>query len=190
MFASWKESYDKPRQCIKKQRHHFADKGSYSQSYGISSGYVQMWEFDHKEVRVLKNWCFQTVMLEKTLESSLDSKEIKLVNPKGNQHWTLIRRTDAKAEAPVLWPPDAESWLIWKWRWERLRAGGEGDDRGWDGWMASWIQWIWVWANSGKWWGTGRSGIVGICSPWGHKELDTTWRLNNSNSWFMLYSRN
>ena len=109
MFASWKESYDKPRQCIKKQRHHFADKGSYSQSYGISSGYVQMWEFDHKEVRVLKNWCFQTVMLEKTLESSLDSKEIKLVNPKGNQPWTLIRRTDAKAEAPVLWPPDMKS---------------------------------------------------------------------------------
>ena len=85
MFASWKESYDKPRQCIKKQRHHFADKGSYSQSYGLSSGYVPMWELDHKEVRVQKNWCFQTVMLEKTLESFLESKVIKPVYPKGDK---------------------------------------------------------------------------------------------------------
>ena len=101
--CSWKKSYDKRRQHIKKQRHPFADKGPYSQSCSFSSSHVQMWELDHKEGWVPKNWCFQTVVLEKTLKSPLDSK-IKPVNPKGNQPWTLIRRIDA--EAPILWPPD------------------------------------------------------------------------------------
>ena len=112
MIASWQESYDKPKQCIKKQRHHFANKGLYSQGYGISSSQVWMWELDHKEGRVPKNWWFWTVVLEKTLESSLDSKEIKSVNSKGNQHWILIRRTEA--EAPTLWLPDVKSWLLGK----------------------------------------------------------------------------
>ena len=82
------------------------------------------------------------MVLEKTLESPLDSKEIKPVNPKGNQPWIFIGRTNAEAEAPVLWPPDAKSWLHWKspWRWERLRAGGEGGDRGYDGWVVGWYQ--------------------------------------------------
>ena len=120
-----KKSDDKPRQHIKKQRHHFVDKGLYSQSYGFSSSQVQMWELDHKEGRVPRNWCLWTVVLEKTLESPLDCKEIQLVHPKGNQSWIFIGRTDAEAETPILWPPDAKSWLIWKdpdagndWRWE------------------------------------------------------------------------
>ena len=99
-MASWKESYDKPMQCVKKQRWHFADKGLYSQSHGFSSNHVRMWELDQKEDRMLKNWYFQTVVLDKTIESPLDSQEIKPVSPKGNQPWILLGRTDA--EAPVL----------------------------------------------------------------------------------------
>ena len=103
------------RQCIKKQRYYFADKGPYSQSYGFSSSHVPMWELDHKEVWVPKNWCFWTVVLEKTLGSPLGSKEIKPVNPKGNQLWIFIGRTDAEAEAPILWLPDVKSWLTGKY---------------------------------------------------------------------------
>ena len=114
-LAPWKKSYDKPRQHIKKQRHHFADKGSFSQSYGFSSSHVWMWALDSKESWVLKNWCFWTVVLEKTLESPVDCKEVKLVNPKGNQLWIFIgRMTDAEAAAPVLWPPGMKSRLIRK----------------------------------------------------------------------------
>ena len=102
----------------KKQRHYFADRGPYSQSYVISSSHVQMWELDHKEGWVLKNWSFQIMVLEKTLffslESPLDCKGIKLVNPKGNQPWTFIARTVVEAEAPILWPPDSKSQLTGK----------------------------------------------------------------------------
>ena len=134
---------DEPRQHIKKQRHYFANKGLYGQSYGFSSSHVQMWELDHKEGWAPKNWCFWTVVLEKTLESPLDSREIKPVNPKGNQPWIFTGRTDAEAEAPILWPPDAKSWLTAKDpnAEKRLRAGGEGSDRQWDVWMASPTQW-------------------------------------------------
>ena len=111
MFALWKKNYDKLGQCIKKQKHHFADKGPYGQIYGLSSSHVWMWELDHKEGWALKNWYFQMVVLKKTLESLLNSKEIKTVNPKENQPWIFIGRTDAEAEAPILWPPDAKSWL-------------------------------------------------------------------------------
>ena len=121
----WKKIYDKPRQHIKKQRHCFANKGPYSQSYGFSLSHVWMWELDHKESWELKNWCFWTVLLEKTLESPLDCKEMEPVHPKGDQSWVFIGRTDVEAETPILWPPDAKSWLIWKdpdagkdWRWE------------------------------------------------------------------------
>ena len=96
----------------KKRRHYFANKGPYNQSYGFSSSHLQIWELDHKEGWVPKNWCFGTVVLEKTLESPLDCKEIKPVNPKGNQSWIFTGRTDAEAEAPILWPPDGKSWLI------------------------------------------------------------------------------
>ena len=109
MLVPWKYSFVKPRQCIKKQRHYFADKSAYSQSYGFSSSHVQMWELDHKDSWAPKNWCFWTVVLEKTLESPLDGKEIKPVSAKGNQPWIFTGKTDATAEAPVLWPPDAKS---------------------------------------------------------------------------------
>ena len=114
MLASWKINYDQPRQHIKKQRHYFANKGPSSQSYGISSSHVWMWELDNKESWVLKNWCFWTVVLEKALESPLDCKEIKPVNPTGDQSWIAIGRTDAKAKTPILWPPDVKNWVIWK----------------------------------------------------------------------------
>ena len=114
MLAPWKKSYDKPRQHIKKQRHHFASKGPSARSYGFSSSHIWMWELNSKQDWTLKNWCFWTVVLEKTLESPLDRKEIKSVNPKGNQPWVFIGRTDAEAEAPILWPPDVKGWLIGK----------------------------------------------------------------------------
>ena len=104
------KSYDEPRKYIKKQRCHFADKGSYSQSYGFSSSHVRMWELNHKEGWALKNWCFWTVVWKNTLESPLDSKEIKPVNSKENQPWIFTGRNDA--EAPILWPPDVNSQLI------------------------------------------------------------------------------
>ena len=137
-----------------------------------------MWELDCEESWAPKNWCFWAVVLEKTLESPLDCKEIQWVHSKGDQSWVLFGRTDVEAETPILWPPDAKSWLIWKrfWCWERLRAGGEGDNRGWDGWMASPTQWTWVWVNSGSWWWTGRPGMLQFM---GFKESDTTERLNN-----------
>ena len=117
-----------------------------------------IWELDHKESCTPKNWYFWTVLLEKTLESPLDSK-IKAVNPKGNQSWIFIGRTDAEAVTPILWPHDAKNWP-WKrpWFWERLKAR-EGDDRGWDGWMASPTWWTWVWASSRSWWWTGKPSV-------------------------------
>ena len=132
MLAPWKECYDKPRQWIKKQRHHFTDKGLFSQGSGFFSSHVWMWELEHKEGCTLKNWCFQNVVLEKTIESPLDCKEIKPVNPTGNQSWIFIGKADAQAEALILWPPDVKSWL-WKnpdarkdWRqkgkrWQKIR---------------------------------------------------------------------
>ena len=122
-----KEIYDQPRQHIKKQRHYFANKGLSGQGYGFSSGHVWMWELDCDESWAPKNWCFWIMVLEKTLESPLDCKEIQPVHPKGDQSWVFIGRTDAEAEAPVLWPPDAKSWLIGKdpdagrdWRQEEM----------------------------------------------------------------------
>ena len=112
-LVPWNENYDKPRQCVKKQRHHFADKGPYSQSYGFSSSHVWIWDLDHKKHWALKNWCFRTMVLEKALEHLLDSK-IQPVNPKGNQPWILIGRIDADAEFQMLWPPDAKNQLTGK----------------------------------------------------------------------------
>ena len=103
MLVLLKKIYDKPRQHIKEQRHHFADKGLSNQSYGFSSSHVQIWELDHKECWSSKNWCFWTVVLEKILESPLDCKETKPVNPKGNQPWILNERTDAEVETLVTW---------------------------------------------------------------------------------------
>ena len=159
MITPWEKNYDQPRQHIKKQRHYFANKGISSQSYGFSSSHVWMWELDYKESWALKNCCFWTVVLEKTLESPLDSKEIQPAHPKGNQSLMFIWRTDTEAETPILWTPDWRThWFEQPWCWERLQVGGEGGRRGWDGWMASQTRWTWVWVNSGSWWWTGRPG--------------------------------
>ena len=148
-----------PRQHIKKQRHHFADRSLYNQSYGFSSSHVQMWELDRKEGWVLKNWCFWTVVLEKTFESPLDSKAIKPVHPKGNQSWIFIGSADAEAEAPMWRCEEPTHWKI-PWCWKRLKTGGEGDDIGWNGWVTSLTQWIWVCASSRRWWRTGKPGVL------------------------------
>ena len=136
-FAPWKKSYDKSRQHIKKQRHHFADKGSYCQSYVFSSRHVWMWELYHKEGWVLKKWCFWSVVLENTLESPLEWKKIQPVNPRGNQSSIFSWRIDVEAEGPILWPPDVKNWLIGKdsdagkdWRQEE-KGSTEDDIVGW-----------------------------------------------------------
>ena len=147
--------------CTKKQIYHFADKGPYSQSYGFPSSHVWMWELDYKESWALKNWCFWTVVLEKTLES---------LGLQGDPPSPLWRRS----VLGVHWKDWCWSWrsntlATWceelthlkrPWCWERLKVGGEGDNRGWDGWMASLTQWTWVWVNSGSWWSTGKPGVL------------------------------
>ena len=171
--SSWKKSYEKPKQHIKKQRHYFADKGLSSQSYGFSTSYVWMWELEHEENWALKNWCFWTVMLEKSLESPLDCKEIKPVNPKQNQPWIFIERTDSKV--PIFWPPYAKT-VIGKdhdagkvWRQEKGMTEVE---------MVGWHHWL----NGHEFEqaqgvGDGQGSLV-CCSPWGHKQADMTERLN------------
>ena len=147
---------------IRMKRHHFADKGPSRQSCGFSSSHVQMWDLDHKEGWVPKNRCFWTVVLEKTLESPLDCKEIKPVNSKGNQAWTFIGRTDAEAEDPntlVTWCQEPTHWKR-PWCWERLKAGGEGDNWVRDDWMASWTGWTWIWASSRRCWRTRKPGVL------------------------------
>ena len=175
----WKESYDQPRQHIKKQRHYFVNKGPSSQGYGFSSSHVWMWKLEYKESWVQKNWCFWIVVLEKTLESPLDCKEIQPVHPKGDQSWVFIGRTDVEAETPVLWPPDAKSWLIGKdpdagkdWGQEEK---GMTEDK-----MVGWHHRL---CGHGFGWtlavGDGQGGLA-CCRSWGHKESDTTERLK----WF------
>ena len=124
-LAPWMKSYDQPRQHVKEQRHYFANKDLSSQSYGFSSSRAWMWELDYQESWAPKNCCFWTVILENTLESPLDCKEIQPVLPKGDQSQIFIGRTEAEAEAPILWPPDAKNWHFGKdpnagkdWRWE------------------------------------------------------------------------
>ena len=169
MLAPWKKSYGKPRQNIKNQRHHFAHKGLYSQSFVFSSSHPWMWALDHREGWMPEDWCFLTAVLEKTLESSLNSK-IKPVNPKGNQSWLFIHwRTDIDADAPILWPPDVENWLIGKdpdarkdWRPEEK---GTTEDE-----MVGRHHWI----NGHEFeqaLGIGdEHGSLMCCSPWCHKE--------------------
>ena len=160
-----------PRQHIKKQRHYFVNKGPSSQGYGFSSGHVWMWESDSKESRVQKNWCFWTVVLEKTLESPLDCKEIQPVHPKGNQSWVFTGRTDVEAETPIPWPPDAKWWLIWKdpdagKDWGQEEKGTTEDE------MFGWHHWL---NEHGFWWtlgvGVGQGGLA-CCGSWGRKESD------------------
>jgi len=162
---------------FKKQRHYFANKGPFSQSYGFSSSHVWMWELDHKESLVPKNWCFWAAVLEKTLGSPLDCKEIQLVYPKGNQSWIFIGRIDAEAETPILWPPDAKNWLICKdpgagkhWR-QGDKETTEGEIVGWHHWLNGHEpeQALAV--------GHGQLSLV-CCSPWCHKKSDVTEQLN------------
>ena len=153
MLTPWKESYDQTRHHIKKQRHYFVNNGPSSQGYGFSSGHVWMWELDYKESWVPKNCWFWTVVLEKTLESHLDCKEIQLVYHWKDLFWSWNSNTLAT------WCEELTH-LTRPWCWERLRAGGEGDDRGWDGWMASPTHWTWVWVDSRSWWWTMRLGVL------------------------------
>ena len=164
--------------CIlKKQRYYFANKGPSSQDYGFSCGYVWMWELDCEESWALKNWCFWTVVLEKTLESPLDCKEIQHVHPKGDQSWVFIGKTDADAETPILWLPHAKTWLIVKdpdaeRDWGQEKKGKTEDE------MAGWRQWLdaheFGW-TSGV--GYGQGGLV-CCDSLGCKQSDMTERLN------------
>ena len=173
MLALWKECYDQPRQHIQRQTHYFADKGPSSQSFVFSSSHVWMWELDYKESWMLKNWCFWTMVLEKTLESPLDCKEIQPVHPKVNQPWILIRRTDVEAETPILWPPIAKNCLIGKgpdagkyWRWEEK---GMTEDE-----IVGWHHWLNEHEFEHTPGDTKGQGSVVCCSPWGHKGSDRT----------------
>ena len=176
-LAPWKKSYDQPRQHIKKERYYFTNKVPSSQSYGFSSSHVWMWEVPYKESWALKYWCFWTVVFEKTLESPLDCMEIQPVHPKGDQSWVFIGRTDAEAETPILWPPDAKSWLIWKdpdagkdWRQEKKETT-ENEMGGWYHRLDE--------REFEKAPGVGDGqGNLACCSPWGRKELDTSEWLN------------
>ena len=160
-----------------KQRHYFANKGPSSQSYGFSSNHVRMWELDYKEGWAPRNWCFWTVVLEKTLESPLDSKESQPVHPKGNQSWIFMGRTEAEAETPILWPPDAKSWLIGKdpdagKDWGQEEKGMTEDE------MVKWHHWL---NGHGSGWTPGVSdgqGGLACCGSRGRKELDMTEWLN------------
>ena len=161
MLAPWKKSYDQTGQRIKKQRHYFANKDPSSQSYGFSSGHVWMWELNCKETWVLKNWCFWTVVLEKTLESPLDSKEIQqsvLKESVLNLHWKDWCWS-WNCSTLATWCEEPTHWKR-PWCWERLKVEGEGDDWGWDGWMTSLTHWTSVWVSSRRWWWTGRPGVL------------------------------
>ena len=175
--APWKKSYDQPRQLIKQQRHYFADKGLSSESYGFSSSHLWIWELDYKESWAPKNWCFWTVVLEKTLESPLDCKEIQLVHSEGDQPWDFFGRNDAKAETSVPSSPHAKSWLTGKDSnagrdWGQEEKGMTEDE------MAGWHHWLngrecgWTLGV-----GDGQGGLA-CCDSWGRKESDTTERLN------------
>ena len=176
MLAPWKKSYDQPRQILK-SGDIFCQQRSIQPSYGFSSGHVQMWELDHKESWALKNWCFWTVLLQKTLESPLDCKEIQPVHSEGDQPWDFFGRNNAKAETLVLWPPHAKSWLIGKdsdaerdWGQEEL---GTTEDE-----MATWHHWLnereFEWTPGVD---DGQGGLA-YCNSGGRKESDTTEVLN------------
>ena len=179
MPAPWKKSYDQTRQHIKKQRHHFANKGPSSQGYGFSSSHVWIWALDYKESWAQKNWCFWTVVLEKTLESPLDCKEIQLVHPKGNQSWIFLGRTDAEAEIQWFWPPNAKSQLIRKdsdtgKHWKQEEKGMSNDE------MVGWHQRPNGYEFEQALGESEGQGSLVYCSPWACKELDMTEWLNSN----------
>ena len=162
---------------ILKSRHCFANKGPSSQSYGLASSQVWMWELDYKENWAPKNWCFWTVVLEKTLESPLDCKEIQPVHSEGDQSWVFVGRTDAEAETPILWWPDVKNWLIWKdpdagKDWGQEEKGTTEDEK--VGWHHRLNGREFEWALGV---GDGQGGLV-CCSSWGRKESEMTEQLN------------
>ena len=180
----WKEIYDQPRQHIEKQRHNFVNKGLSSQGYDFSCGHVWMWELDYKENWAPKNSCFWTVVLEKTLECSLDERRsnqpiLKEISPEYSFE-RLMLKLKPQYFGHLMQRADS---LKRTWCWERLRAGGERDDRGWDGWMASPTQWTWVWVNSGSWWWTGRPGVLQFM---GSQRIRHNWATEQTNwtVWF------
>ena len=178
MLTPWKKSYDQPRQHIQKQRYYFANKGPSSQGYGFSCGHVWMWELDCEEGWAPKNWCFWTVVLEKTLDSPFDYKEIQPVHSKGDQSWVFIGRGDVEAETPILWPPHEKSWLTGKdsdaWRDCGQEEKGTTENE---------IVWWHYWINGHEFgWTLGVGDVQGglVCyGPWGCKESDMTEWLNN-----------
>ena len=179
-----KKSYGQPRQHITKQRHYFVNKGLSSQSYGFSSSHVWMWELDYNESWVPKNWCFWIVVLEKTLESPLDCKEIQPVHPKGNQSWLFIGRTDTEAEAPILLSPDVKNWLLGKdpaagkdWRWEE-KGMTEDEMVGWHHWLSGDEFEQTLGDSEGQ-------GSLACCSPWGCKESDMIEQWSNKQLLFI-----
>ena len=151
----------KPRQHIKRQRHYFANNGPSSQDYGFSSSHIWMWELDYKESWVPKNWCFWTVVLEKTLGSPLDCKKIQLVHPKGDQSWCSLKGLMLKLKLQcfghLMQRTDSFEKTLMLGKIEGRRSRGW---QRWDGWMASLTQWTWVWVDSGSWWWTGRPGVL------------------------------
>ena len=161
MLTPWKENYDQPRWHIKKQRHYFVKKSPSSQGYGFSSSHVWMLELDYKESWALKNWFLWTVVLEKTLESPFDCKDIQPVHPNeispGCSLTGLMLKLKLQYFGHLMQRADS---FKRPWCWQRLRVGGEGDDRGWDDWMTSSTQWTWVWAISRRWWRTGKPGLL------------------------------
>ena len=183
MLTSWKKSYDHPRQHIKKHRLYFADKGPSSQGYGFSSSHVWKWDLDHKESLAPKNWCFWTVVLEKTLECPLDCKELKPANHKGSQSWIFIGRTDASigVETPILGPPDAKNWLIRKdpdtGKVLRQEEKGRIEDE-----MVGWHHRLDKYEFEQTPGVGDAQGNLACCSLWGCKELDTTEWLNCTES--------
>ena len=161
MLALWKKSYSQPRQHIKKERHYFAKKGPSSQGCGFPSSCVWMWELDYKEIWVLKDWCFWAVVLEKTLESPLDCKEIQPINHKGNQSWIFTGKTHAEAETPILWSSDVKNWLTGKvpdagkdWRQEE-KGMTEDEMVGWHHSLNGRVS-----AGSRNWWWMGTPALL------------------------------
>ena len=184
MLAPWNKSYGQPRQHIKIQRHYFVNKGPSSQSYGLSSSHVWMWELDHKEGWASKNWCIWTVVLEKTLESPLDCKENPPVNPQGNQFWIFIGRTDAENEAPIfghlIWRADSLEKTLMLGKIEGTRRGQQRMK-----WLDGITNLMDMSLRQTPGVGDGQ-GNLACCSPWGCKESDTTEWLN----WTNLYILN
>ena len=170
----------------------FANKGPSSQSYGFFRSHVWIWELDYKDSWVLKNWCFWTVVLEKTLEGPLNCKEIQPVQPKGNQSWIFIGRTDAETETPILWAPEAKNWLIWKdpdagKDWGQKEEGTTEDEM--DA-SASPTRWTWVWVNSGSWWWTGKPGMLQSTGSQSQTQLSNWTELdymNLSGQWYVCF---